>query len=601
MRPQAENILVAFNNELYEDFWDLLYKGLSEVYVNKSINLNDVRDILKHISENEPFQKVQQMFDKGQFIVFAEGFKHFFETQKLIGINDVSSSVSTNFADVTMLCCASLHRSDLMDFFNQFRPVATRDLEPLQNHVKRFLDRKDYEAFDLLLSSAGDVKTHSSKLLYNLHDHAASYEQLAYFINKYNLDINATYQSYSDVPDSGLFRKQSFAHHYINSSGSGSNQNSLLFIADFGDKISLDNTVDYYRILSKKHIHTEDVFHYMKDNKSISGLDILQRYSALLEHCHFQEKHIVSLADVVMKSANLVTYSQNSFYQTFFSQPLFKSNLIDKSIFLNAIFNADVSENNREAFLKNNQSSNPVSFVLQTFLQQVDLSNTIFVKNPLLLWAEKQNRKYFSGAMLSLLYEKFGNNIQSLSLQDIANISNKELLVQFEQKGIKIEKKQGFLKSFFGTSDNSISSEPVAQISSTRAEEIKAEQPITVSKQEVFNHELYKRVNDNDLKQYIEAILLNAEQFNFLCDTQSQMENDHYMNNLLPKFLNKTVENYLYFATMNEQEAKLNAMTQLQLLNKKTFSVLNADLENAKEMAERENRVHTAIIKQYKN
>lgn len=597
MRPQTDNILIAFNNENYDRFWKLLHQGMSDIYASTNINLNDVRDIFKSISENEPFQKVQQMFDKGQFITFAEGFKNFFEEQKLISINDVSSSVSINFADVTMLCCASLHRADLMEFINQFRPVATRDLEPLQNHVKRFLDRKDYEAFDLLLSSAGDVKTHSSKLLYKLHEHVVSYEQLSYFINKYQLDINTAYQSYSDVPDSGVFRKQSFAHHYINSNGSGSNQNALRFIADFGDKINLDNTVDYYRILSKKHIHTEDVFHYMKDNKSISGLDILQRYSALLEHCHFQEKHIVSLADVVMKSANLVTYSQNSFYQTFFSQPLFKSNLIDKSIFLDAIFNADVSENNREAFLKNNQSSNPVSFVLQTFLQQVDLSNTSFVKNPLVLWAEKQNKKYFSGTMFSLLYDKFGSNLQSLSLQDTANISNKELLVQFEQKGIKIEKKQGFLKSFFGNNDNT-SIEPTPAIA---VEEKKVEQPVGTSKQEVFNHELYKRVNDNDLKQYIEAILLNAEQFNFLCDTQSQMENDHYMNSLLPKFLNKTVENYLYFATMNEQEAKLNAMTQLQLLNKKTFSVLNADLENAKEMAERDNRVHTAIIKQYKN
>jgi hypothetical protein len=598
MRPQAENLLIAFDNELYDDFWKLLLKGMGEVYASKTITLNDVRDILKHISENEPLQKIQKMFDKGQFISFAEGFKYFFEAQKTIDIDSISSSISPDFANVTMLSCASLHRADLMAFFNQFRPEATRNLGEFQNHIKRFLDRKDYEAFDLLLSSSGDVKRHSSALLSKLNEHAASYEQLSYFINKYQLDINSTYRSYSDVADSGVLRVQSFAHHYINSSGSGSNQNALRFITDFGDTISLDNTVDYYRILSGKHIHTEDIFHYMKDNKSINGLDILQRYSTLLEHCHFQEKHIVSLADVVMKSANLVTYSQNSFYQTFFSQPLLKSNLIDKHIFLEAIFNADVSENNREAFLKNNQSSNPVSFVLQTFLQQVDLSNTSFIKNPLIIWAEKQNKKYFSSTMFSLLYEKFGHNMQSLSLQDTANILNKELLVQFEQKGIKVEKKQSFFKSFFGNSnENTFSETPTI----ARIEESKVEQPVAANKQEVFNHDLYQRVNDNDLKQYIEAILLNSEQFNFLCDTQSQMENDHYMNNLLPKFLNKTVENYLYFATMNEPEAKLNALTQLQLLNKKTFSVLNADLENAKEMAERENRVHTAIIKQYRN
>lgn len=291
------------------------------------------------------------------------------------------------------------------------------------------------------------------------------------------------------------------------------------------------------------------------------------------------------LAQIVKNlfSGNISNSYNHEIYDTLFGNEIFKSNRFDKGSLVTLILNLDKESSVINAMQANQGVVNPVTFVLDK-LFAVSRNIKPYV-HPFISWAT--DNKNFSKDTFNYLFSRYESEIKGIPINDFTDLPGsikRELIA----KGVDGLEPQSFFSMAFWKS------KPAPVI---------IEEPVAVYTPQItelsFNNKLFERVIDGDVKYYIESIKLNAEQFEAVFDNSMPSKSNHYMINLLPKFLNKTVENYLSFNALEPEEAKENTLVQLKLLNKKAVDILNEGLSNEKERIVTQSKVNTNIMKQY--
>lgn len=447
------------------------------------------------------------------------------------------------------------------------------------SYVSEKMAEENYIILDKLFSLSDFITVNNSAILRMFYFQGArDYEKIKQFIEKFQLDINGL----GTVP--GRTNKETFAQSVASKEGTKANIFFEKFIKDFGNKI--DYNIQANNPYNKKELN-------FFENLIVSGLPtptILDRLSIVLENCELSEKHIGFISQFFLNSNNniLVKHYDHPVLKSLFSHCKFNSGLYDREAFLNKLMALDNTQSFAKARQDSNFTVNPISVILDNFSKHATPALPM-EKHPFIGWINEQNENYSRDTFNSLMiFYKEEINTMDLS-KAVIHSSLAKALSDF---GVVCPEKSGFF-SFWKTKSKNKKIVAEKQIPTVEKEPAK---PLV---KDPFNTVLFEQVKDEQINKYIESIVLNSEQFSVLFNGNSVLEHEHYMANLLPKFLNKTVDNYLHFSTIDELEAKNNAIVQLKIINKKTFEVLNYVLENEKDQLVTKNAVHQKIINKY--
>lgn len=517
---------------------------------------------------------------------FIEGFSHFIENQHLLSKAEVLES--TKGSDKVIFARAiSFRQNDLLPLLSEWR--STTNLKDYLYEHSSMVKNKNTAALDTLYNYTTNIDFDNSTILSTyLSNDLDDYKFIHNTIQKHNLDINAI------GPDLSQFKLSINQYQDINYSTRLAFTHSValydntnffnLFLKDYGSKINYDlesdNQVAGFPNNAVKNI---GIFDIIIKNPLLKSEDKIARLNSILKYGEIGEKHIALVGQFLLNPEILSKHYDNPIYQDFFKHKAFNSNFFDRGAFLNKIFEADGSSVISAIRFGSDHTLNPTLVLLDTFYKNVkgDIKNS---EHPFIKWSAHQRGSKQTSTLpfLMKVYEKDISNFTSEEYKKIPQNVQEEM----KKLGVTAPKSLGFFKKLFG--------QKVPQV----AIEAPIVQPVTQEASD-FNQTLYNKVIDEDVKKHIGSIQLNAEQYGIVFNNNTGSDSDHYMTVVLPKFLNKTVENYLYFATMDEGEAKDNVLTQLKLINKKTFEVLNQGLQEEKHQVLIQGRVQNRMLKNY--
>ena len=423
---------------------------------------------------------------------------------------------------------------------------------------------KNTELLEELYSCCTNIAHNHSHILYDYLNHDfMDYNFTKSAIEKYDLDINAVGNRHgTSIAFTHLFFKLKISsREYL--------QN---FIKDFGKQMNLEQAgygkYNVFQILKK---HT---------NKPLD--EVMDCYDGILNHCYLTEKHIADIAQYLLSPHIVAEFYDHAAYTSLFKHHAFNTPRFDRSAILNTILTADSTSLLENIRQKYSNTVNPTTVLLDKFY---GMSEPITQKgqHPFLYWANLQGYN-FSRDTLYYLVKHYKVDIEGMNYKDIPSVLKREL------KGLGFYNipEVGLWQKWFGKKNQ-------------QSEPVKVELPKAVSEKESFNTIFISQIKDTEIHKYIEAILLNAEQYTMMFSDNSYSDDSHYIATLLPKFLNKAMNSYLHFSTIEPEEAKEHILVQLKLLNKKTFEILNSGLQSEKENAIRQERIQNRIIKQYDN
>lgn len=499
---------------------------------------------------------------------FIQGMNYFLNKQKIFTVPDVISLLQEK--ENTLFSHALLHcnPNDLKNFNDLRTKWGFEDYRDFHNQV---LPTKNTAILEALYDNVRNIKSNNCEIL---RSYAASnffdYDFIHKTIQKFDLDIN----SVGNIP--GANAKGAFVHTVFGQHDLAGDEFFARFIKNYGTKINFDT------LYTTSHGYQGDVLSYMSAQHAIAGNEQLNRYNLVLENCSLTEKNVSQIANTVMGEGFIWQFYNHTVYENLFKNPVFNSSFFDSSAVLKSILDFDHSQTIHNVRSNNKFTVNPTVILLNTFYNNTQCDN--MKPHPFVYWAQGQNKTTYN-ATLPFLITKYKSDLGQFTAEDFEKIPH-YISNDLRASGINVPEKPGFFSKLFGSkkADSPVVIAPI--------------QEIKVVEELAFNTVLLDKVTDPDVKRYIESIQLNAEQYTVVFNHNIAYESEHYVKNLLPKFLNKTVENYLHFSTMDESEAKENVLVQLKLLNKKTFEVLNEGLQEEKEEVLRNGRIQNRILKQ---
>ena len=434
---------------------------------------------------------------------------------------------------------------------------------------------QNYAEIDQFLSISSSVVFNSSEFLRIVFsNNCRDYHYFKKWIETYGFDINGLGSI------RGNNNEWTFAHAVAEADGTMSLKFFSQFIKDFGNQIDFD-------IQANKFATKMNLFDILLSSQ-LEISEKLNRLEIILNNCSLSEKHIAYVSQIILGKNGVPTqYYDHSVYEAFFKHEKFNSQLYDREAFLNKLMALDASYEFHTVRKKSEYTVNPTSVILDKFFAFAKKVEPL-EQHPFVTWVKLNAADInFSIDTLNSLIRHYNHEWNDLELYKI-NMSKqlKEVLVR---NGLVFPKKQSLFASLFKKKT------PLEQ----KVLETTIEEKKIGSTNQDFNVILYAQVKDLDVKKYIDSIQLNAEQFFILLKEGNYIENDHYIKNLLPKFLNKTIENYLHFSTLDENEAKENVLVQLKLINKKTFEILSKGLSDEKDKIIEQGAIQNKILNSY--
>lgn len=455
-----------------------------------------------------------------------------------------------------------------------------KSISDFYEYISQKINEDQYEVLDILFELCDSITTGNSQVLRLFYAHGCrNFSKIKYFIDKYSLDLNGL----GNTP--GTYgNKSTFSHDVVVKDGTMSSIFFEDFIKEFNNKIDFDiQSHDPYK---NKNFNLLEIL----INSNLEVPTKLNRLSIVLKNCTLSEKHIAHIVQYLVDANNdiIVKHYDNDVYDSLFSHVKFNSALYDREAFLNKFLIMDNSIKFYNTRQLSNLTVNPTSIILDKFLKNAKPALPM-QRHPLITWIIYQN-EYYSRDTLKSLMIFYANELKDFDFKEIK--INSTLAKALEENGMTLPEKKGFF-SFLRKKKPSVA----------KFKEIPSVSPVEETKKSTdklnFNIVLFEQVKDNEVKRYIDSIMLNAEQFNMLTSNKGDIETIHYMHTLLPKFLNKTIDNYLHFSTLEDEDAKNNVMVQLKLMNKKTFEVLNQSLEYEKNQILRDGSIHHKVMQSY--
>jgi hypothetical protein len=463
---------------------------------------------------------------------------------------------------------------------NQFRKK--KDLQQSLNYMTNKMAEEEFEILDKLFELSDGITFNNSAVLRLFYSNGSrDFSNIKHFIEKYELDINGL----GNTPNRA--NTWTFAQAVATTDGTKANIFFEQFFKHYGNKVDFNvQAFDGY------HKTYATLFNCLIKTEMQTPIK-LDRFAVILENCELSEKHIAFISQYLLNldtNTALSKHYDHNVFKALFSHEKFNSNLYDREAFLNKLMQLDYTNAIHKERVDSNFTVNPTSIILDTFMKYAKPALPM-EQHPFITWVKRQNENYSRDTFSSLM-TFYKDEIHNVNLENVPiHASLVKALAEF---GISCPEKKGLFSFLKKKKPQDKHVVQVKQIVQPQVQEQKKD----IAK-ELFNTVLFEQVKDEQIKKYIESITLNLEQFNSLFDDVNSIENHHYMHNLLPKFLNKTIENYLHFATIDEDEAKDNVMVQLKLINKKTFEVLTNGLEHQKNQIATDNVIHHKVLKHY--
>jgi hypothetical protein len=558
----------------YNKVWYLCTVALS----NARIEQSQVKKVIKSI-----FEKKYESIKKSDSVInFIDGMAYFLTNQTTFNNQEIIGLVN-GFENNLFIETFKNKQTQHSELFSKYRSSDRYQL--YKETISTFMEKKERDTVKNVLSYMTGLNTNQCEILKVFYQKGFYYYDIVKdTIDKFKLDINVA--GLIGTPDrtENSQRKWAFTH-LVMSDTSMQGQNFFYdFIKDFGKSIDFDAQFSYIERDSNGNYPTwksKNVLESLWDS-SVPLSETLNRTDAILKNCTMNEKVLAQITKYLF-SGNIARAYSHEVYDTLFQNEVFKSSSLDKGSLVTLILNLDKDSSVIKAMEENKGVVNPVKLVLDKLL--IAFSSAKPPVHPFISWAT--NNKKFSKDTFNYLYSLYATEIKALPLDQLNELPN-PIKAELTSKGVSNLEKTGFFSMVFGKAKPApVPVEVIAPVYTPNPTELS------------FNDKLFERVTDADVKYYIESIKLNAEQFEAVFDNTLTSKNNHYMINLLPKFLNKTVENYLSFNALDPEEAKENTLVQLKLLNKKAVDILNEGLSNEKEKIVTQSKVNKNIMNQY--
>lgn len=565
----------------YSDLVPAFDKYLFEANLNFELFFKTIESFLNNPVDTIHAQKYLTNFNKKNIPnsclpEFIRALNNFGKKDSVLQNPDISKCFQYfKYDSVLFLYLIVEQDKDGMAFFNKIRKNV--NFEDYINLHNQLLIENRVTALPLFYENINNHKYNNCELLRSYFRNSfVHYDFTHQMIQKYQLDINAVgtlsdTKTKTNFVHSVFYKDESSGHDFFNQ-----------FIIDYKTEINFD-------IGASPGNHNPLMI--IEKNKLLTEYERLDRFSHILNHCYLSEKHISQIAQYLLKADIIVAHYDHHVFENLFKHSTFNSSSFDRESILKQILYLDTHFPIIQLRRENSNTVNPITILLDKFYNFTE-NNLITQVSPFFTWI-KHNSSHYSDSLVYIA-NKYKEDIESSSLKDIHSIPTACLDMLISMNFNLPKKKNFFQKMWEGTK-----SKPSLERKITIDNHVDVFPPVKPIEALNFDLHLFKLVKDNDIQKYIESIQLNVEQYTVVFNNNLVYENEHYMKNILPKFLNKTIENYLHFSTMEEEDAKNNVLIQLKLLNKKTFEVLNNGLAEEKSLILKNDRVNKRIINSY--
>jgi hypothetical protein len=471
--------------------------------------------------------------------------------------------------NVLFLQSIMLEKNSEAVVINEFR--VDKSIKINKNFLLNRIVAGQYSVIEKLFELSEDIGFDNDKILKLLFVHQCrDYGFFKRIISKYNLDINKIGDFGLDLAVEGSFVN---AIALMNDEESNSFFNS--FMRDYGARVDFNVKL---KDLSK-NIET-NILEIIIDHEKLEQKEKLARLTSILTYGNISKENIEKLTKVIITENIISVFYENPIFDALFSNQNFNSMEFNREAIINNILSLDNAKEFNEVRIGSNETVNPTSMILDKFFR---FSSPIELKeqHPLVNWLKNnyKNEKFSINTLITLS-KYYKPEINDLGIIEL-NLPSKMLDI-LKMSGLFLPEKRGFLAKIF-TKEKSIE---VKEVVKSKGELVVVSNNILAptlknnvenSSSLDFNNQLFSLVKDKDILQFIDAIRFNAEQVNLFGSDNS--EDVIYIKNQLPKFLNRSMENYFKYAEHNKEESKNNLMIQLKVLRKKTFEIMSRVLE----------------------
>lgn len=575
----TKNIEILIKTKDYQVFWYAL-THLSQEYKDCSDSFRDKLDDLF----SQGVSCAKDLYKNKNIGPYINGLAYFIENNQMSN----PDKINKRFKDhIFFLAAMEYGNGYAAKVFGEFNPK--KDANDWKKHFYQLAKNKNTDGIVKMLDNLHNPHFSDSMILRMCVQNDITDMNFYRFISKkYHLDMNA-------VGDNYYLRDKTNFFFQIIMSGNKQllEQAALQCDIDFNANISV--SVSAENMAHNKFL--ESAFTFFRLNK-LDVVDQLNILDSLTKHSNLKIDSFSQICNHVFKKELVSNHYSHDVYQSLFNHSLFLNKDFNHRSVLLSILKNDNSTSIKNLRQKSNYALNPTTHLLDKYYAVVKDDNP---QDSFTYWANQQGRN-FSISTTNYLLTKCHESFNTQQLLPI-NYRLKQFL---QTKGLNIPDNRSVWKRFLDICNSVLytHTNEIQYYTQTDKIEVNQESVNTIYKEHYqkpsFNHVLLEQIKDDVIKRYVDSIILNAEQFYSLNQPTVELKEEiHYMNNLLPKFVNKTVENYLHFATLEPEEANNQALTQLKLLNKRTFEVLNLMLEENKESAASESRVISKLINRY--
>ncbi|MBC7475390.1 MAG: hypothetical protein H7263_13955 [Candidatus Sericytochromatia bacterium] len=534
----------------YSKFW-----SITTYAVSRNIFEKNIPSILSYFFKND-FFKLNDDFLNG----FINGFGYFIQNQKSYTPPQILEFLSGQENEIFANALRLKHN----DYLDIFFPFCTK--KNLENYSKLhiiLIKQKSFEQLEVLYKYCDNIDYNNGEILHSyIVNGLYDFKFIKKIIDDYKLDINVLtyYNGFSvTMPQQLLFN--SFVSIELCHD----------FIVYFGEKINCDI----------EGSNNKNILNFLYDsNKKIN--DIVFCYSDLLTYCQFKEKNIAQIVNQVLEAKLVIQFYDHVMYDKIFNHTSFNSKYFDRDKVLQQILLLDSDNSIKKIRSSSQDTVNPITFLLDKFYKSEQYYQVMINKvHPFIYWGNNQGEN-FNEDTYQYLFKKYKKELLKLSGNEFKNFDN-NLKQKCKKMGLTNVCLDTVFDKFFHKKN---------KYATKVIEEFKNNSNSTI---EDFNQLFIQRISDLEIGKYIQSIELNSQQY-LKISNELGSHNVHYMKISIPKFVNNAMDTYLHFSTIDPANAKESILVQLKLLNKKTFDILNEELENQKEYALRNIRIQNKII-----
>ena len=407
-------------------------------------------------------------------------------------------------------------------------------------------------------------------------------------INQYDFDFNRPTESYKIqkmATEKINFFQTLFLSNHLNGKKLFKD-----FTNSFIDNIDFDINIQE----NTGYSETTDFFKYLQnitriniDKENISN-NIISNLEFLINKNCFSEKHIAKISSIIFQPEIINKFYDHTIYDSFFKNPILKSNNFNTSDIVRDILKADHSSQIVKNIL-HEKGTNPTIVLLNSFLSY-NKNNKFSPSHPFLYWGSIET--VTTDSTFEYMFNLYENDIKQFSENQLKPLFSpiKKKLVKL---GIDKAKPTGLFTFFHNLySPKKIEIQPVS-IEKNEDYLIQTIEDSTI----LLNNNLKEQIKEPEVLTLVNAIQNNIDTYNLSEDYDLNAK--HFMLTTLPNLINKSIVNYLEMKSIDIDITTDALTTQLKLLNNKTFAILKNVLEDKENQLNVDQRVTTKLIRKH--